>query len=106
MATVFHQIQYWTHTLAPGDTFWLSYGPDDRYKNGTVQVTCCVNDVGIQERPLTVTQTLSVPELFITTNTTRSGDLDYVGYHVGFNVTNRGQHTIKFFSVAITVIGP
>jgi hypothetical protein len=105
MATVFHQIQYWTWTLAPGQSLWLSYGPDDRYKNGTVQVMCSpatqVGDTTVQQ-----TQTLSVPEVFNTQVPTVSGDLVFTSAYAGFNVTNRGNYTIKYFSVAITVIGP
>jgi hypothetical protein len=103
MATVFHQIQYWTYTLAPGGSLWLSYGPDGRYKDGTVQVTCCAStSVGGQ----IFTQTISVPEVFITSVPLISGDLVFDSYYAGFNVTNRGQNTINFFSVALTVINP
>jgi hypothetical protein len=103
MATVFHQIQHWTYTLAPGDAFWLSYGPDDRYKNGTVQVTCCASS---QVEGQIFTQTISVPEVFITSIPSRAGDITFDSVYAGFNVTNRGQNTINYFSVAITVISP
>jgi hypothetical protein len=111
MATVFHQIQYWTYTIAPGSSLWLSYGPDDKYKDGpydkykdgTVQVTCCAStSVGGQ----IFTQTISVPEVFITSVPLISGGLVFNSYYAGFNVTNRGQNTINFFSVALTVINP
>lgn len=103
MATVFHQIQYWTYTLPPGRQVWLSYGPDDRYQNGTVQVTCKAST--FVEGQI-FTQTISVPEVFITSVPLRAGDLVFNSYYAGFNVTNRGQNTINYFSVAITVIGP
>lgn len=104
MATVFHQIQYWTWNLPPGTALWLSYGPDDRYKDGTVQVMCSpstqVGSVGHS------TQTLSVPEVFNTVVPTVSGDLLFTAAYAGFNVTNRGDGTVEHFSVALTVIGP
>jgi hypothetical protein len=104
MATVHHQIEYWTATIPPGGAFWLSYGPDDRYENGTVQVMCTpsVQVGGGQHR----TVTLSVPELFNTQVPTVSGDIVRIATYVGFNVTNRGTETIKYFSVALTIIGP
>jgi len=105
MATVFHQIQYWTYTLPPGQALWLSFGPSDMYKNGTVQVMCCPST---QEGDTTVqrTQTLSVPEVFNTQVPTGSGDIGSTDCYAGFNIWNRGNYTIKYFSVAITVIGP
>jgi hypothetical protein len=105
MATIFHQIQYWTWIIPPGEALWLSYGPDDRYKNGTVQVTCSpatpVGDTTVHS-----TQTLLTPEIFNTQVPTVQGDLVTTRAYTGFNVTNRGSNTIKYFSVAITVIGP
>jgi hypothetical protein len=103
MATVFHQIQYWTLTIPPGQAVWLSYGPDDRYSNGTVQVMCSPSSqVGSQ----VLQQTISVPEVFNTVVPQLDGDITINSYYAGFNIFNRGQNTIQNFSVAITIIGP
>ncbi|MCP2164763.1 hypothetical protein [Goodfellowiella coeruleoviolacea] len=104
MATTFYQIQYWTWTLAPGQAVWLSYGPSDRYRTGTVLVTCSPDTASTGTAQ--VTQTISVPETFNTVVPTVSGDLVFKNAYTGFNVTNRGGNTIKYFSVAISVIGP
>lgn len=105
MATVFHQIQYWTWNLAPGQSLWLSYGPDDRYKNGTVQVMCSPStEVG--DTYAHATQTLSVPEVFNTVVPTVHGDIVDKSAYAGFNIWNRGNKTVKHFAVALTVIGP
>jgi len=105
MATVFHQIQYWTWNIPPGGALWLSYGPDDRYKNGTVQVMCSAN-TQVGDTSVQGTQTMSIPVVYNTTVPIRDGDLVLIDSYAGFNVTNSGQNAIKYFSVAITVIGP
>jgi hypothetical protein len=103
MATIFHQIQYWTYNIPAGGSLWLSYGPGEQFKDGTVQVSCCAStDVGDHS----YTQTLSVPEIFITSVPHIVGDIFFKDVYVGFNIVNRGQNPINFFSVALTVINP
>lgn len=105
MANVFHQIQYWTLTIPPGGYQWLSYGPDQRYENGTVQVTC---NPSTQLGGSTIyrTQSLGVPEVIITTVPTLDGDLVFNSTYAGFAIYNRGQETVSNFSVALSVIQP
>jgi hypothetical protein len=47
-----------------------------------------------------------VTEVFNTQVRTEHGDLTFYDAYVSFNVTNRGQGTIKYFSVTQTIIGP
>jgi len=105
MATIHHQIQHWTWDIPPGGSLWLSYGPDDRYKNGTVQVTACPS-TQVAGTTIQQTQTLSVPEVFISQVPTLMGDIVLTSAYAGFNVTNRGDYTIRYFSLALTVIQP
>ncbi|MEE6307912.1 hypothetical protein V1634_13875 [Plantactinospora veratri] len=51
-------------------------------------------------------QTLVVPEVFNTTVPSVQGDLVFTYAYAGFNVWNRGNYTVRYFSVALTVIGP
>jgi hypothetical protein len=107
MATITQWSQYWTPPspgLAPGEPFWLSYGPDDIYLKGSVQVMAVPNTAidGTVHRQ----QTLSVPEVFITIVPHVQGDLVFHSAYTGFNIYNRGQNTVKHFWLYITVIGP
>jgi hypothetical protein len=108
MATIHHQSQFWTYEngIAPGQSVWLSYGPDDKYKTGTVQVYAYPTT---QEGSSVhnQTQTLQVQPLFSSAVPVP----DFVGgvaseAYVGFNITNAGQYTIRQFWLTITVIGP
>lgn len=105
MATTFHQIQYWTWTIPPGQALWLSYGPNDAYKNGTVQVMCSPS-TQVGDSSIHRTQTISVAPVYNTVVPSFSGDILFESAYAGFNVTNSGQETIKYFSIALTVIGP
>lgn len=107
MATVFHQIQYWTYTLPPGQSAWFTYGPDDRYKNGTVQVTCCPDtQVYGTNPPNYETQSLTVPQVYNVQSPQLDGDLVFNSCSIGFYVVNNGSYTVGQFSIAISVIGP
>jgi hypothetical protein len=114
MATTFHQIQYWTWDIAPGNALWLSYGPDVRYKRGTVQVTACPSTLLPWTDPAAPaqfrTQTLYVPVVYITQIPTSETPGPFPAFgldhcYAGFNIINGGQHAIRWFSVALTVIG-
>jgi hypothetical protein len=104
MASVFHQIQYWTFPIPVGGAVWLSYGPNDSYKTGTVQMMCSpytqVGDTTVQQ-----TQTIAV-EAFNTQVPTISGDIVTTSCYAGASIANRGQYAIKYFSFALTIIGP
>jgi hypothetical protein len=105
MATITHETEYWTWSLAPGQSIWLSYGPDDRCKTGTVHVMCSpYTQAG--DTTGHRTQTLSVPEVFNTQVPTVSGDLVFTEAYAGFSIFNRGNDTIKYFSLTITIVGP
>jgi hypothetical protein len=105
MATLHHQTEFWTHDLAPGQGVWISYGPSDMFKNGTVQVsaTPATNVGGTTVHRV---QTLSVPEVFITQVPFVSGDIVTTAAYAGFNVFNRGQHAVRNFALTLTVIRP
>ena len=105
MATTFHQIEYWTWNIPAGQSLWLSYGPSDRYKNGTVQVMCCPS-TQVGDTTVHRAQTISVAPVYNSAVPSLSGDLVFESVYAGFNVTNSGQNEIKYFSVALTVIGP
>jgi len=108
MATITHQQQFFTYQngIAPGQSVWLSSGPADKYKNGTVQVYAypSIQELGTIHNH---TQTLQVQPLFATAVPVRDvlGEVGNEAY-VGFNITNAGQHTIWQFWLHITVIGP
>ncbi|MEJ2885212.1 hypothetical protein [Actinomycetospora aeridis] len=106
MASVFHQIQYWTLTIPPNGYQWLSYGPDARYRTGTVQASC--NPATPQGPGSTVhrTHSLGVPEIIITSIPLVQGDLVFTNTYAGFAIWNRGQETVYNFSVALSVIQP
>ena len=108
MATIHHQRQFWTYEngIAPGQSVWQSYGPNDIYKDGTVQVHAHpLTQVGSTSNHQT--QTLQVQPVFASGVPVPDG----VGgvfneAYVGFNITNAGQYTIRQFWLTITVIGP
>lgn len=104
MATVSHQIQYWTWTIPPSQSLWLSYGPSEAYKTGTVQVACCPSTSLPGNRIGNVT--LDVPVVYITQIPTRDGDIVLEDCYAGFNIVNGGQETVQYFSVAISIVGP
>jgi hypothetical protein len=105
MATTFHQIQYWTWVIAPGNSLWLSYGPSDKFKSGTVQVMCFPSPV-VADSPTSEerTQTLYVPIVYNAMPPTFVGDETHC--YAGFNIFNGGQYAVRYFSVALTIIGP
>jgi hypothetical protein len=105
MATITHQIQYWTYTIPPGQVLGLQYGPDDNYKTGTVQVMCCPSTYQAGTT-VNYTQGIVIPAVENTNIPLVSGDIVTEAAYVSFNVTNVGQNTINYFTVAITVIGP
>jgi hypothetical protein len=115
MATTFHQIQYWTLDIPVGSAVWFRYGPDNRYKNGTVQVTACPYTLLPWTDPAAAAhfgvQGLYVPVVYITQYPHSETVVGFPHFatddcYVGFNVFNGGFNVIKQFSVAITVIGP
>lgn len=103
MAAIHHQIEYWTWSLAPGGALWLSYGPDERYKNGSVQVSCCPS-TQVGETTVHRTQTLTVPEIYITQVPHVSGDIVSTSAYAGFNIVNAGTDTVRYFSICLTVV--
>src|SRR4051794_781735 len=113
MANLFHQIQYWAfpQLLLPGQAVLMSFGPSSVFSEGTTQVTCC---------PDTLTQDPTYGSYYTITKLTvsdfsatqvpvmdaRGGALMYNNRWFSFKITNSGDSPVKYFSVALTVIGP
>jgi len=104
MASVFHQIQYWTFPIPPRGAVWLSYGPNEAYKSGTVQIMCSPN-TQVGDSTLQRTQTISTV-VYNTQVPTVSGDLVRTDCYAGVSIANTGDYAIKYFYLALTVIGP
>jgi hypothetical protein len=105
MASVFHQIQYWTWDIAPGRSLWLSYGPSDAYKKAVVQAMCCPS-TQVGSTTVHGTQTIYTPIMYNTQTARVQGDIVFESCYAGFNLFNGGQNAIRYFSVQLSVIGP
>jgi hypothetical protein len=110
MATIHHQtehLDYGAGGIRPGESKWLSWGPDDRFINGTVVIKA--NPATLVPGPSGTTfhgtNVLSVGPIFSTNlHVPLGGGLSSSESYVGVNITNAGQNAIRSISVSLTAI--
>jgi hypothetical protein len=102
MATVEHftyQYDLGAGALLPGQSYWVTYGPADGFRDGTVI---------LKAYPATTdaASVLSVGDIFSTAVPVFAGGTLLSEGHVGASITNAGQQSIRWFSVNLTLIRP
>jgi hypothetical protein len=107
MATVEHHLYQYDRGsagLRPQQALWVSFGPDDRFKDSTVIMTAHPSTL-VAGTTIDQANVLSVGDVFATT-VPIPGGIVLREYHVGANVTNAGQHPIRYFTLYLTIIRP
>jgi hypothetical protein len=110
IATIHHQTEHFdlgSAGLGPGQSIWLSWGPNDMFTDGTVIVKAnpATDVLGPAGTTLQGTNVLSVGPIFTTSvHVPLGGGLSSAESHVGANITNAGQNAIRYFAVSLTVI--
>jgi hypothetical protein len=94
--------------LLPGQSYWVSYGPDDRFLEGTVILKASPStEVEGTFGTAYEVSVLSVGDIVSTSVPFSIGDMEglFRGT-IGANITNAGQHRIRWFTVRLTIITP
>jgi hypothetical protein len=91
--------------LSPGQSYWVSYGPDDRFKDGTVILRPypATNVGGTSTHASNV---ITVGDIFSTAVPNFAGDIVFSSGHVGANITNAGPQPIRWFTLLMTIVRP
>jgi hypothetical protein len=109
MATVEHftyQYDLGVGGLLPGQSHWVSYGPADGFKDGTV-ILKAYPATNVGSSTTHAANVLSVGDIFSTAVPVfAGGGIVLSEGHVGASITNAGQQSIRWFSVNLTLIRP
>jgi hypothetical protein len=92
--------------LGPQQSTWISFGPDDRFKDATVIITPHPSPDVAGTSSSVAMNVLSVGDIFVTTVPTIVGDLVLTEAHAGASITNGGQQPVRYFSAYLSVIRP
>jgi hypothetical protein len=91
--------------LGPQQSYWISFGPDDRFKDATVIITPHPSP-DVAGTTSVASNVLSVGDIFVTTVPFLVGDLVLTEAHVGASITNGGQQPVRYFVAYLSVIRP
>jgi hypothetical protein len=91
--------------LAPGSSWWLSWGPADVFETGAVVLTPHASSL-VPGTTVHATNVMTVSDIHVTVVPTVAGDIVFRAYHVGANFTNSGPAAIRYFTVTVGVIQP
>lgn len=94
--------------LAPGHSHWLSWGPDDRFKDAAVTLTPLASTtVAGTPGAVTAMQVVTVADIHVTSLPVSIGPgFQTTESHVGANFTNSGSSAIHSFKVTMSLIRP
>lgn len=91
--------------LAPGQSYWVSWGPADAFETGAVILTPHPSSV-VAGTSVHAANVMSLGDPYVTVVPTLSGDITFRAYYVGASVTNGGSAAIQYFSVTVGLIVP
>ena len=90
-----------TEPLAPGESKWVDFGEAEGFAHCALSVSATPHEGDGGD-----THVLKVDNVNITGVESTQGDLSFMTYFAGCNVTNNGQTTITNYSVLVGVIVP